>query len=67
MPQTLEEKTKSKFLICPEGHNIAYVRENYARVFTREKDSAGDAVFESGLYCIACNKAYGLSKLKEKK
>ena len=67
MAQILEEKTKDKFLICPEGHSVAYARWNYGRAFTGKKDSNGDAEYESGLHCIECNKVYGLSQLKEKK
>ena len=67
MPQALEEEIKGKFLICPEGHAVAYARWNYAKEVTGEKDADGVPMYEDGLYCISCDKPYGLSKLKEKK
>jgi hypothetical protein len=67
MNKTLEEKAKDKFLICPESHKIANDRGNYKRDYTGEKDSEGYYRYEQGLHCIACNKVYGLSQLKEKK
>lgn len=49
---------------CPEGHSIAAIRENYARDYSNEtRDSDGEPQYESGLWCLNCNKAYGLSRL----
>jgi hypothetical protein len=61
------KEIKDDFRICPEGHFIPYVRWNYARDF-----SDGDVdsmtmfpMFEVGLYCLGCERAYGISKLDE--
>ena len=59
--------TNLEYLICPKDHAVPYTRENYARDF-----SDGDVdvltlekLYESGLYCSQCKRAYGLNKLKE--
>lgn len=54
--------------ICPENHYVPYATWNVARDFS---DGGVDAMtlepqYESGLYCHQCNKAYGLSKLRDK-
>ncbi len=58
---------KLEYLICPKNHSVPYNRDNFARDFS---DNAIDAMtlqpmFEVGLYCFQCKRAYGLSKLKE--
>lgn len=52
-------------LIDPEGHYLPMIRDNVAKDF-----SNGDIdvmtlwpMYEIGLYCSECDKAYGLSKL----
>jgi len=59
--------TDLEYIICPENHYVPNTRENFAKDFS---DGDRDAMtlqlmFESGLYCLQCNRAYGLSKLKE--
>ena len=49
---------------CPNGHHLAYERENYARDTSDNlRDADGMPMFESGLWCHICDRAYGLSKL----
>jgi len=62
----MELESKLESMVCPEGHNVPYARWNYARDFSgNERDAMTlEPLFESGLYCHACEKAYGLSKLK---
>jgi hypothetical protein len=57
-----------EYKVCPENHKIPVSREYFARDFS---DGSVDAMtlqpmFEVGLYCYGCKRAYGLSKLKEK-
>ena len=56
------------FMLCPEGHTLPATVANYAKDFSgRVVDAVTlQLVFESGLYCVECDRAYGLSKLKEK-
>ncbi|MDP3727877.1 MAG: hypothetical protein Q8R18_00325 [bacterium] len=56
-----------EYLICPKDHNLPFTRDSYARDF-----SDGDIdvmtlqpMYENGLYCLQCDRPYGLSKLKE--
>lgn len=50
--------------VCPKGHHVSYGRWNYAREDSDNlKDADGRLMFESGLWCHTCNRAYGLSKL----
>lgn len=64
MGKTIEDKTES--MIYPEGHIVSYARWNYAKDFSENlKDANGIPMFEGGLFCLACNRAYGLSKLRE--
>ena len=56
-----------EYMVCPENHYVSYARYNYAEDFS---DGGIDAktmqpLFESGLYCFACERPYGLSKLRE--
>lgn len=54
------------YFICPEGHGIQMRRENYAKDDSDKLlDADGLPMYESGLYCSGCDRAYGLSKLKE--
>jgi len=62
--KTAEEKPR---YVCPKGHIIIYERWSYARDFSGNlRDADGRPVFEGGLWCYECNRAYGLSKLTEK-
>lgn len=62
-----ETEEKPKY-VCPNGHPIAYERYNYARDNSENlRDADGLPMFESGLWCHACNRAYGLSKLVDMK
>lgn len=56
-----------EYMLCPEGHAICYSRGNAARDFSdNEKDAMSlQPMFEWGLFCLGCNRAYGMSKLKE--
>jgi hypothetical protein len=54
------------YLICPENHIIGASRDNFARDDSDEEiDANGRLMFEVGLYCHACNRPYGLSKLRD--
>ncbi len=57
----------NEHMICPEGHEVPYEPWNYARDFSDGDIDAMtlEPMFESGLYCHGCKRAYGLSKLKE--
>ncbi len=64
MTERINEK-KLKY-ICPQGHNVPYKRWNYAKDDSDNlRDADGRPMFESGLFCHICNRAYGLSKLVE--
>ncbi len=54
-------------LICPEGHPISFSRENFAKDFSDDDVDAMtlQPIYERGLYCLKCDRAYGLSKLRE--
>ena len=59
--------TNLEYRICPENHAVPYSRENFAKDF-----SDGDVdvmalypMYEPGLYCHQCDRAYSISKLKE--
>ncbi len=56
-----------EYMICPEDHTVPFTRDNYAQDF-----SDGDVdvmtkrpMYEPGFYCLQCERAYGVSKLKE--
>ena len=56
-----------EYMVCPEGHKVPFRTEAFAKDFS---DNDRDAVYnlpmsEPGLYCHICDRAYGLSKLKE--
>ncbi|HII71580.1 TPA: hypothetical protein HA265_02385 [Candidatus Woesearchaeota archaeon] len=70
--QTLEERSRTErpeslsYMLCPEGHGISLSRDNYAKDFSDGKTDANCMpMFESGLWCYRCERAYGLSKLRE--
>lgn len=55
------------YLLCPEDHTLPFTRDNYARDFS---DGDLDAMtmrpmYENGLYCLQCDRPYGISKLKD--
>ena len=53
-----------KYMICPKGHRVSYESWNYEKDFSDGlKDADGRPMFESGLFCITCNRGYGLTKL----
>jgi hypothetical protein len=59
-----KREEKSERYRCPIGHLIISIPENYARDFSDGSvDSDGEEQFESGLFCMRCRRAYGLSKL----
>lgn len=59
-------KNNPEYMVCPEGHYVPYAKWNYAREFDGFKDAMTlQPTYESGLYCLGCNKPYGLSKLNE--
>ena len=50
--------------VCPVGHHLAFERWNYAKDDSDNLiDAYGMPMFENGLWCHACDRAYGLSKL----
>lgn len=55
-----------RYMICPQDHAVAKERWNYARDFSdRDVDIMSlEPLFEGGLYCHGCDRAYGLSKLR---
>ena len=57
----VEEKPK---YYCPRGHEVHYERYNYAKDdLDNLRDADGRPMFEGGLFCYGCDRAYGLSKL----
>ena len=59
--------TDLEYRLCPKNHPIPRTRENFAKDFSDgERDAMTlQPMFEVGLYCLQCDRAYGLSKLKE--
>jgi len=56
---------KLEYMLCPKRHHVHYARWNYARDDSDgDKDADRRPMFESGLYCIGCERPYGLSKLR---
>ncbi len=61
-----EESREITHMICPEGHAVPYERWNYAKDSSDNfHDADGVPMYENGLYCHSCDRAYGLSKLKD--
>ena len=58
--------TNLEYLICPKDHTISITRNNFANDFSDNEIDAMtlQPVFERGYYCLQCDQAYGLSKLK---
>ncbi|MFH0752036.1 MAG: hypothetical protein V1914_00380 [archaeon] len=59
--------TDLEYRICPKDHAVWYSSENYAQDFS---DGNVDVMtlqpmYEPGLYCSQCGRAYGISKLKD--
>lgn len=54
-------------MICPGGHYVPCAGWNMARDFSEGGRDAMtlEPLFETGLYCYSCKRAYGLSKLSE--
>ena len=53
-----------EYVYCPKGHGIEFSRNNYAKDFSDgEIDADCRPMFEQGLYCIGCERPYGLKKL----
>ncbi len=50
---------------CPEGHFVPGERWNFAKEDLEERDADGRRMFERGVFCHQCDRAYGLSKLEE--
>ena len=60
----IECKTEKPNYVCPNGHHVAYEKGNYAKDDSDNlRDANGRPMFENGLWCHKCNRAYGLSKL----
>jgi len=56
------------YLVCPQSHKVPYARWNFAKDDSEELiDADFRPMYESGLYCLECERAYGLSKLRESK
>jgi hypothetical protein len=59
-----QTETKPEIYLCPKGHPIYSIPENYAGDDSDNSiDSSGELQFESGLFCLGCKRPYGLSKL----
>jgi len=53
-------------MVCPENHPVSVTRENFAKDYSEDLvDAYFRPMHESGLFCLECDRAYGLSKLKE--
>jgi hypothetical protein len=49
---------------CPKEHLIESIPINYAKDNSDSlKDADGVSMYEDGLWCSICDRAYGLSKL----
>lgn len=58
-------KDENKYLLCPQNHYVPFRAWNCAKdVSDNLFDADGVPMFESGLYCLGCERAYGLSKLR---
>ena len=60
---------RREYYIDPKDHPLPFTRENFARDFS---DGDRDVMtlqpmYEIGLYCLICNRGYGMSKLREPK
>ena len=58
-----------EYRLCPKNHAVPYARDNFAKDFSDGDIDAmtGYPMYEPGLYCLQCDQAYGISKLKEPK
>ena len=64
----LEERCENEFRICPENHAVPYTRWNYAEDFSDGSvDADGLPMYENGMWCLSCDRAYGISKLIDPK
>ncbi len=55
-----------EYLLCPKDHRVSFVSWNYAKDYSDDLiDADGVPMFENGLFCHQCDRAYGLSKLRE--
>lgn len=55
-----------EYKICPENHHVSYTRDSFAKDFSDgDIDIYGVPMYEIGLYCLRCQRPYGISKLKE--
>ena len=53
--------------ICPQGHSVPWASWNYAKDDSDGLvDADGVPMYEDGLYCYGCGRAYGISKLRER-
>lgn len=60
----LEESCKD-YLLCPKDHALSFTRWNYGKDDSDGLfDADGITMYEDGLYCFSCERAYGLSKLR---
>ena len=63
---TEAETNKKPRYTCPEGHYVPYERWNVGEDYSENlRNQNGEPVFEIGLICNECKRAYGLSKLIE--
>lgn len=62
----LDSKVESsRVSICPHGHRIPWLSELYAKdTSDNAVDADGVPMYEDGLWCHGCDRAYGLSKLR---
>lgn len=69
MGGVLEETVQTeevKVSVCPKGHIIPWLPELYAKDNSDNlRDADGRPMYENGLWCHGCDRAYGLSKLRD--
>lgn len=63
----MEQDQKLENLICPKGHSVEQITENFGKDDSEGLlDADGVPMYEIGYYCYLCNETYGLSKYKSK-
>lgn len=55
-----------EYRLCPQGHDVPYASWNYAKDDSEGLvDADGVPMYEDGLHCYGCKRAYGITQLRE--